>query len=58
MPASVLYDWTEMLFIEAQGLGLGHLLSDLLSHLAPIDSGKFGYQFNKFESPTILPTSD
>ena len=29
-----------------------------LSHLAPIDSGKFGYQFNKFESPTILPTSD
>ena len=29
-----------------------------LSHLAPIDSGKLGYQFNKFESPTILPTSD
>ena len=29
-----------------------------LSHLTPIDSGKFGYQFNKFESPTILPTSD
>ena len=29
-----------------------------LSHLAPIDSGKLGYQFNKFDSPTILPTSD
>ncbi len=29
-----------------------------LSHLAPIDSDKFGYQFNKFDSPTILPTSD
>ena len=29
-----------------------------LSHLVPFDSDKFGYQFNKFESPTILPTSD
>jgi len=29
-----------------------------LSHLAPIESGKFGYQFNEFDSPTILPTSD
>ncbi len=29
-----------------------------LSHLAPIESSKFGYQFNKFDSPPILPTSD
>ena len=29
-----------------------------LSHLVPFDSDKFVYQFNKFESPTILPTSD
>ena len=29
-----------------------------LSRLVHFDSDKFGYQFNKFESPTILPTSD
>ena len=29
-----------------------------LSHLVPFDRDKFGCQFNKFESPTILPTSD
>ena len=49
----------EMLFIEALWIGTGTpAFRPFCLHLVPFDSDKFGYQFNKFESPTILPTSD